>query len=106
MTTSPRPACTRGASGGDVVVAVAGAAAPCAGGGWLGGDGRVQAASTAAIPMATRSRAPRVVRIVRLRNLGPDLVRALPPLQRHRPTGSSGGREAGSGNGLQFDATA
>src|SRR5919108_1624782 len=90
-TTSPRPARVAGAGG--AVAAVAGAA-PCGGVGWLGGDGRVQAASTAAIPMVSRSRAPRVLadRIVRLQYLGPDLgARALPPVRRRRPTGSRPG---------------
>ena len=77
MTASPRP--TRVAGAGGAVAAVAGAA-PCGGVGWLGGDGRVQAASTAAIPMLSRSRAPRVLadRIVRLQYLGPTWVRAAP----------------------------
>src|SRR6266545_1994231 len=81
MTTSPRPARADGASAGasGLAVAVAGAAAPFGGGGWLGGDGGVQAVSTAAIPMVSRSRAPRVVGIVRLRNLGPDLVARAAP---------------------------
>src|SRR6266545_4552251 len=80
-TTSPRPARADGASAGasGVAAAVVGAAAPCGGGGWLGGDGGVQAASTTAIPMVSRSRAPRVVGIVRLRNLGPDLVARAAP---------------------------
>jgi hypothetical protein len=51
-------------------------------------DGHVQATSTAAIPMAMRSRAPRVVRIVRLNNLGPDLVARAASPHRPRPTGS------------------
>jgi hypothetical protein len=59
MTTSPRPARTRGASAGEVVVAVAGAAAPWGGADWLGGDDHVQAASTAAIPRVRGSQAPR-----------------------------------------------
>src|SRR6266508_4945484 len=95
MTTSPRPARADGASAGasGVVVAVVGAAAPWGGVGWLGGDGGVQAVSTTAIPMVSRRRAPRavVVGILRLRNLGPIWLRALPPLHRHHPTGSSGG---------------
>jgi hypothetical protein len=89
-TTSPRPARADGASAGasGVAVAVVGVAAPCGGGGWLGGDGRVQAVSTAAIPMVRRSRAPRVVGIVRLHHLGPDLVARAASLHRQRPTGS------------------
>src|SRR6266511_5410962 len=81
-TTSPRPARADGASAGaSGVAAVVGAAAPCGGGGWPGGDGRVHWASTAAIPMVMRSQAPRarVVRIPAPRNLGPDLVARAAP---------------------------
>src|SRR6266704_4998663 len=93
-TTSPRPARASGASAGagtgGVVAAVAGAVAPRGAVGWSGGDGRVQAVSTTAIPMVRRSRAPcvRVARIVRLHTSAPIWLRALPPLHRQAPTGS------------------